>query len=157
LELRTLVKMPLLEDLVKFARLITPIVLNVVLPLFGTKLLPFVNPAIVEDVWGVTILGMPVAGGVCFYLSLPRPDGTVRSWPVVLAAIIFLASLAALFALAGDVLPTSPRLAAFLSRLFIVGVFFGAGGVIGSVFARVPDFKGPHDKGDDKTKEPEES
>jgi hypothetical protein len=146
--------MPSLEDLLKLARLVAPIVLNFVLPLFGTKLLPFVNPAIVEEVWGVTIIGMPVAGGVCFFLSLPRPCGTIRSWPVVVAVIIFLTSLAALFALTGDVLPISPKLAAFLSRLFIVGVFFGAGGVIGSVFARVPDFGGPLAKANDKTIEP---
>lgn len=43
------------DDTAKVVTFFANIALNIVPPIFGTNILGFLNPAIVEDVWGLTL------------------------------------------------------------------------------------------------------
>jgi hypothetical protein len=89
------------------------------------------NPKIIEDVWGVTIFAMGVAGLVTYAITRPA---TIRPMTVVLGFL----SLGGLLALTGDVLsPGSPASVALLARLLFIGFFVGCSGAIGWGMARV--------------------
>jgi hypothetical protein len=113
-------------------------------PLLTVRFFSFVNPKIIDEVWGTTILVALVAGFVVYFLSRPttaRPNPRILG---ILAAGLCLFSLSALLALTGEVLRVDPHLASYLARLFFIGFFAGFSGVLSWVAARLLYLANPH-------------
>jgi hypothetical protein len=105
-------------------------------PLLGVSFFAFLNPKIINDVWGITVFAMGVAGAVTY--ALTRPPTPRPAWPGIVAFILGMASLGGLLSLAGDVLTLgSAALGALLARVFFIAFFVGCSGAIGWVMARV--------------------
>ena len=126
------------DDTAKVVTFFANIALNIVPPIFGTNILGFLNPAIVEDVWGLTLVGMPIAACGFYVFSLPRPDGSARVWPAALAIIMFLTSAGFMLAIRYGAIRFTPETTSFLLHVTVIVVFLSAGAGVGSTLARVP-------------------
>ncbi len=88
------------------------------------KVLPFVNPKIVQDIWWIAVVAMVIASGISCVATLPN-SGASRRAPGYVSAFVFFVSLGALLAITGDVLVFEPVYAAALTRGALVGLFAG--------------------------------
>jgi hypothetical protein len=126
------------DDTAKVVTFFANIGVNIVPPIFGTNILGFLNPAIVDHVWGLTLIGMPIVASGFYVFSLPRPDGSARIWPAALAIIMFLVSAGSMLAIRYAAISFTPATTSFLLHVLVVVVFLSAGAGIGSGLARVP-------------------
>jgi len=96
--------------------------------LYAIPLFTPINPKIVQDIWLLAIFTMLITGPVVYFSSIQtnrRPNNT----PGFIAAGIFFVCLIMLLALQGDLLPVGAAIAAFLARLFLIGLSMGVSGV----------------------------
>jgi hypothetical protein len=103
-------------------------------PALGT-IFPFLNPKIIEDCWGVTLLAMAVAGLFTYFFSLS--ESQKPKWPGITSAILFFLSLILILILQGRVLSFDPNWQSLLARFYFVGLFVGIAGMIGWVLGRI--------------------
>jgi hypothetical protein len=92
------------------------------LPAFFNSIFSFVNPRIIELMWGTTALAGFAIATVTYVIARLLSDRTILLGIIGgLLIFILIASLILLLAVVGRVLSFSPPTNAFLVRLFFVG------------------------------------
>jgi hypothetical protein len=129
-------KMPSLDDVIKIGTFIVSIPAYVLPPIYGEIFFGSLNPAIIEDVWGITVAAMPL-GGLGFY-ALSVRDGSPRRPAAAFAVIGFLALIALMLAVRRGAIPLEPEMSALALRYLVILIFFFGGAIIGSAVAQVP-------------------
>jgi hypothetical protein len=103
-------------------------------PLLTVRFFSFLNPKIVDEVWGGTIVVMLLAGFVVYFLSrltVARPHPWILG---VTSAGVSVLCYFALLSLSRDMLGQYPELSALLARCCFVAFFAGFSGTLSELF-----------------------